>query len=50
MRTTITDRCTALIGRARAVLRRHSLRKPDLHGLMGMELLDMELFRNDIRG
>jgi len=51
MRTTITDRCTFLFGRARAALRRHPLvRKPRGHRLLGMELLDLELFRNDIGG
>lgn len=57
MRTTIADRCTSLIDRARAALRRRSLahasmsfRKPPGQRRMRMELLDLELFRNDIGG
>ena len=61
MRTTLTARCTTLIGRARAALRRRSLqhktmgfRRPAGQGRMRMgmrmELLDLELFRNDIGG
>ncbi len=55
MPTTITDRCASLIvrarARARAALRRGPFaRKPAGHRWMRMELLDLELFRNDIGG
>lgn len=47
----ITNRCNSLIGRARAALRRGPFaRKPEGHRWMRMELLDLELFRNDIGG
>jgi hypothetical protein len=54
MRTTITARCTSLIGRARAALRR-PLRRPFVRKAAGlrrmrMEHLDLELFRNDLGG
>ncbi|SMH40205.1 hypothetical protein [Azospirillum agricola] len=54
MRTNLADRCTSLIGRARAVLSRPLRNRPFIRKPLGrrmrMELLDLELFRNDLHG
>lgn len=53
MHTTIADRCTSLIGRARAVLSRHPLiprKGMDRRRPRRMALLDLELYPNDIHG